>query len=824
MSQFRIVSIDEVNTNGFQLATMLENFSAAVLTMQSGTTRPAGAVQGTFWIKTGSSDIQFMMYDGAQDIPVCALDITNNIAKAAGKADDWNTYIAHDPALDNVINAYAAGSLALRINNKGLAIGSNVATVGLEVQSVDAIRIPVGTTSQRPTGNVAGRFRYNTTTSALEYNDGTAWRSVGTGGGGGGTPGGSGVDEETIQDWVNDLLVDTTGATGITKTYSDTAGTLALNTVRNIPAGTGELSETGTNLYFTNERAQDAAAAMIRSTTGANGITATYNDTANTLSLTTSATVPLNTDNLSEGSNNLYHTDERARDAAAAMLRQGYAMVIQTNDAQDTTTLAVDRDVIDARARAAITADTNQIVAVNNTTGAITTNADAFGTATRAVVTQTFSKGDGIDITSGGSGTRVISVDTTRIAAIAQGAVRSGDGYINVSSGTISANFSAFQILTQGVVTVGAGLTKTVNSNGTITLNTAGGVGSGGTFASAGDTTFTSLADGDVAVYDSSDSKWKNKKLASVSLGTASVLKGTIAADAVGTSEILDSEVGPYIEGKIDGHLTGGDGISYSSGAVSLASGPIKSVYGGLNVSITNNATQITVAPGRCGAADGSRLLELASAWTGPLQDIVTGNNITIANSTWYYLHAITLDTAPNAIIVRASTDRNPSAVQTGHTYGRLIGAARSNSAVASLRGLACFGAGAVKDVAWTPTINFINGTAISLTGGKEVSSSVDISDSIVQGAGGSYGRVHVAGEWYTASGDTSFDYGGFTAEGGGGNFPLGEDSGNNFLGIVPTSSGGIRYNFSSIQGSGNPARRMTVYARVVGFEMDLAV
>ena len=52
-------------------------------------------------------------------------------------------------------------------------------------------------------------------------------------------------------------------------------------------ADTGDLSE-GSNKYFTDERAQDAAAAMITSATHSN-ITVTYNDLANTLSFSAAA-------------------------------------------------------------------------------------------------------------------------------------------------------------------------------------------------------------------------------------------------------------------------------------------------------------------------------------------------------------------------------------------------------------------------------------------------------------------------------------------------------------------------------------------------------
>ena len=55
----------------------------------------------------------------------------------------------------------------------------------LEVNATDAIKIPVGTTAQRPVG-VAGHIRYNTTLGRFESYNGTAWGAIGGGATGGG--------------------------------------------------------------------------------------------------------------------------------------------------------------------------------------------------------------------------------------------------------------------------------------------------------------------------------------------------------------------------------------------------------------------------------------------------------------------------------------------------------------------------------------------------------------------------------------------------------------------------------------------------------------
>jgi len=55
-----------------------------------------------------------------------------------------------------------------------------------EVNATDAIKVPVGTTAQRPVG-VAGQIRYNTTLARYESYHGTAWGQLGAGATGGGS-------------------------------------------------------------------------------------------------------------------------------------------------------------------------------------------------------------------------------------------------------------------------------------------------------------------------------------------------------------------------------------------------------------------------------------------------------------------------------------------------------------------------------------------------------------------------------------------------------------------------------------------------------------
>jgi hypothetical protein len=73
------------------------------------------------------------------------------------------------------------GSTFMRLAAGGkLRVGADGdAAVTAEFQGTDAIRLPVGTTAQRPT-EAAGHIRLNSTTGNLEFYDGSGWQVVAT--------------------------------------------------------------------------------------------------------------------------------------------------------------------------------------------------------------------------------------------------------------------------------------------------------------------------------------------------------------------------------------------------------------------------------------------------------------------------------------------------------------------------------------------------------------------------------------------------------------------------------------------------------------------
>lgn len=69
--------------------------------------------------------------------------------------------------------------MAIRIQGTTVIDDSRQGTlVGLELTGTGALKVPVGTTAERPTA-AQGQLRFNTTTSSFEGYDGSAWGAIG---------------------------------------------------------------------------------------------------------------------------------------------------------------------------------------------------------------------------------------------------------------------------------------------------------------------------------------------------------------------------------------------------------------------------------------------------------------------------------------------------------------------------------------------------------------------------------------------------------------------------------------------------------------------
>jgi len=103
----------------------------------------------------------------------------------------------------------------------------------LVIDTNSSIRVPVGTTAQRPTA-ATGQLRFNTTDSSFEGYDGTAWGAIG----GGGTlniAGDSGTDAIDVENDTFTII----GGTGLTSTVTNNQVAIALDNTAVTPGAYG---------------------------------------------------------------------------------------------------------------------------------------------------------------------------------------------------------------------------------------------------------------------------------------------------------------------------------------------------------------------------------------------------------------------------------------------------------------------------------------------------------------------------------------------------------------------------------------------------------
>ena len=162
---------------------------------------------------------------------------------------------------------------------------------------------------------------------------------------------------------------------------------------------TDEITEGSSNLYFTEERVDDRVNALI---VGGTNVTATYDDANNrlTISATTGASgydlAANDTDDLSEGSSNLYYTNARADARIANAIKD------EDNMASDSATHIPSQQSVKAYVDAQVTAQ--DLDFQGDSGGALSIDLDS--------ETLDIAGGTGID-TSGSSNTLTVAIDST---------------------------------------------------------------------------------------------------------------------------------------------------------------------------------------------------------------------------------------------------------------------------------------------------------------------------------------------------------------------------------------------------------------------------
>ena len=156
-------------------------------------------------------------------------------------------------AKDLAIYTGASGSTSekLRISAAGnVGIGSSAPSVSLDLGTrTDAIRLPNGTNGQQPASTAAGLLRYNTSTSALEFSNGSAWNALTAGAAGSYLSSSGGTLSGALT--ISSGGLNVTGATALTGAVS-TTGNFAQSGATTFSTGTGAVSLNGPTTVGSN--------------------------------------------------------------------------------------------------------------------------------------------------------------------------------------------------------------------------------------------------------------------------------------------------------------------------------------------------------------------------------------------------------------------------------------------------------------------------------------------------------------------------------------------------------------------------------------------
>ena len=137
---------------------------------------------------------------------------------------------------------------------------------------------------------------------------------------------------EDVQDAVADLVQD---SSSILWTYDDDGAPATLSAAVSLASfNTGNLTE-GSRLYYTDERVYLKAKALLQ---GSTTLSVVADDVAQTLTLSVIESA-ISTDNITEGSTNLFFTDERAQDAVANLIVNSSDIGKSYNDESNSFTL-----------------------------------------------------------------------------------------------------------------------------------------------------------------------------------------------------------------------------------------------------------------------------------------------------------------------------------------------------------------------------------------------------------------------------------------------------------------------------------------------------
>ena len=439
---------------------------------------------------------------------------------------------------------------------------------------------------------------------------------------------------------------------------------------------TDEITEGSSNLYFTNERVDDRVNALI--TAGSN-ITTTYDDVANTLTIAATEDNLSNndTDDLAEGSTNLYHTTARARSAISVSGDLSYnsstGVISFTNDAGDIESVTAGDGLSGGGTSGAVS------LAVNVDDSSIETSSDTLqvkalgitdamlaGSISNAKLSNSSISVNSNSVSLGGA--VVLDTDDVgegstnqyftnervddRVNALITAGTNITTSYDD-ANGTLTINSSGkteeeIEDIVNGLVIGGTNITSTYDdAAGTLTLAGLSDSAIRGLFSAGGDLSYNSSTGAfSVTTYTDSDARGAISVTDSAGDGTLSYNSTT---GVITYSGITDAQV----RGKVSVTDAGGDGsLAYNSGTgVITYTGPSASetrahFSAGTGVSISSGQVSIGQSVGTSDNVS--------------FGDLTLSGDLTV-NGTTTTVNTATLNVSDNIVVLNNDVTGTPS-------------------------------------------------------------------------------------------------------------------------------------------------------------------
>jgi len=170
-SRMRILNNGKIGIATNSPTVSLEINATDSIKIPKGTTAQRPGAPSTGMLRYNSTDTDFEGYTDKGWVSIGAEGTLHNVGK--------NSKVEITEA--NQFNVNLSGSNILSISQSKVGINQSSPSYSLEINATDSLKIPLGTTAERPGTTTNGLFRYNTTLNEYEGYSNGSWVSISSG-------------------------------------------------------------------------------------------------------------------------------------------------------------------------------------------------------------------------------------------------------------------------------------------------------------------------------------------------------------------------------------------------------------------------------------------------------------------------------------------------------------------------------------------------------------------------------------------------------------------------------------------------------------------